>query len=87
MKSVHHAAILVALLECGAAVAGPPAGDPETSAWWAITASLSNDAMEGRDTGSAAYDRAAHLVADRFAAAGLVPMGERGTWLDRKSVV
>ena len=80
MKSVRHAAILVALLACGAAIAGPPAGDPETSAWWAIAASLSNDAMEGRDTGSAAYDRAARLVADRFAAAGLVPMGERGTW-------
>ncbi len=54
--------------------------DAETRAWWAITAALSNDAMEGRDTGSPGYDRAARLVADRFAGAGLVPMGERGGW-------
>jgi hypothetical protein len=80
MKRVRHASILAALLACGAAVASALPGDPETRAWWSITASLSNDAMEGRDTGSAGYDRAAHLVADRFAAAGLVPMGERGTW-------
>jgi len=96
MKWVRHASILAAILACGTAVAGTLPSDAETLAWWSITASLSNDAMEGRDTGSAAYDRAARLVADRFAAAGLVPMGERGTWfqnvpmdeirLDRASV-
>ena len=80
MKTVHHASILAALLAGGAATAAAPPADTETRAWWAITAALSNDAMEGRDTGSAAYDRAAHVVADRFAAAGLVPMGEGGTW-------
>ncbi|MEP6501991.1 MAG: M28 family peptidase [Betaproteobacteria bacterium] len=65
----------------GAAVAATLPADAETRAWWAITASLSNDAMAGRDTGSADYDRAAHLVAERLAAAGLVPMGDRGSWL------
>ncbi len=80
MKKVRHAALQAAILTCGAAVASTLPSDAETLAWWSITASLSNDAMEGRDTGSAAYDRAARLVADRFAAAGLVPMGERGTW-------
>ena len=80
MTSVCHASILLALMACGVAAASTLPADPETRAWWAITASLSNDAMEGRDTGSAAYDRAARLVADRFAAAGLVPMGEHGTW-------
>lgn len=54
--------------------------DPDTAAWWATTAQLSNDAMEGRDTGSAAYLRAAKLVAARFQAAGLKPAGENGTW-------
>ena len=54
--------------------------DPDTLAWWQATAELSNDAMEGRDVGSAGYDRAAALVAKRFAAAGLKPAGVDGTW-------
>ena len=67
-----------ALLTIGAAPA--PKMDPDTAAWWATTAELSNDKMEGRDTGSAAYLRAAHLVAAKFHAAGLRPAGENGSW-------
>lgn len=44
--------------------------DSDTRAWWQSTEALSNDAMEGRDIGSAGYDRAASVVAKRFAAAG-----------------
>jgi hypothetical protein len=36
--------------------------------------------MEGRDTGSAAYQRAADYVAGRMKAAGLQPAGEDGTY-------
>lgn len=36
--------------------------------------------MEGRDTGTAAYQRAAEYVAGRFKAAGLRPAGENGTY-------
>ncbi|MEO9078024.1 MAG: M28 family peptidase [Rhodanobacter sp.] len=54
--------------------------DPDTLAWWQATEALSSDAMEGRDVGSAGYDRAASLVAKQFAAAGLKPAGEDGTW-------
>jgi hypothetical protein len=54
--------------------------DPDTASWWRTTAQLSNDAMEGRDTGSAAYMRAARLVASRFEALGLTPAGENGSW-------
>jgi hypothetical protein len=36
--------------------------------------------MEGRDTGTAAYQRAAEYVAKRFEAAGLKPAGENGTY-------
>ena len=68
----------VALLAIGAAPV--PKLDADTAAWWATTAQLSNDAMEGRDTGSAAYLRAARLVAAKFRAAGLKPAGENGTW-------
>jgi hypothetical protein len=63
--------------------AAPPKLDPDTAAWWATTAQLSNDAMEGRDTGSAAYLRAARLVAAKFKAAGLKPAGENGSWFQR----
>ncbi|MDB5455343.1 MAG: peptidase [Caulobacter sp.] len=54
--------------------------DPDTRAWWSLTETLSDDAMEGRDTGSPGYDRAARVVADRFAKAGLRPAGDNGTW-------
>ena len=71
---------LVAVLLC-APGAGPK--DPDTIAWWQITAALSNDSMEGRDTGSPALDRAARLVAARLAAAGVKPLGDGGTWFQR----
>src|SRR5579875_1311494 len=55
--------------------------DADTKAWWHTTEDLSNDKMEGRDTGSAAYQRAAEYVAKRFAAAGLKPAGDSGTYM------
>jgi hypothetical protein len=54
--------------------------DRETLAWWRIAEALSSDAMEGRDTGSGGYNRAADLVAARFKAAGLRPAGDAGRW-------
>ena len=54
--------------------------DADTLAWWHTTEALSNDTMEGRDTGSAAYQRAAEYVAARFRAAGLLPAGDDGTY-------
>jgi hypothetical protein len=74
MKLAYAAAALVLI---GAAA---PKLDPDTAAWWATTAQLSNDSMEGRDTGSPAYLRAARLVAAKFSAAGLRPAGENGSW-------
>jgi hypothetical protein len=65
-------------LMVGAAPA--PKANPDTAVWWATTAQLSNDSMEGRDTGSPAYLRAAKLVASKFQAAGLKPAGENGSW-------
>lgn len=55
--------------------------DPDTQAWWHTTEALSADSMEGRDTGSLAYQRAADIVAKRFRAAGLQPAGENGRYL------
>ena len=54
--------------------------DRDTLRWWHTAEALSGDAMEGRDTGSAAYQRAAEYVAGRFKAAGLMPAGEDGTY-------
>jgi hypothetical protein len=54
--------------------------DPDTRAWWALTEQLSGDDMEGRDTGSPGYQRAAEIVAKRFEGAGLKPAGDNGTW-------
>lgn len=61
--------------------AAPQIKDPDTRAWWAITGQLSSDAMQGRDTGSPGYAKAARLVAQRFAAAGLKPGGDHGGWM------
>ena len=66
-----------------AAATPRPALDPDTAAWWKITAQLSDDTMEGRDTGSPAYERAARLVGSKFAAAGLQPAGNDGSWYQR----
>jgi len=55
--------------------------DADTLAWWHTTEALSGDDMEGRDTGSAAYMRAAKYVEGRFQAAGLKPAGDGGTYL------
>jgi len=66
------------------ATAAPRGGtDPDTRAWWAMTRLLSHDGMEGRDTGSSAYLRAANIVAARFEAAGLKPIGSDGGWFQQ----
>jgi hypothetical protein len=54
--------------------------DADTLAWWHTTEALSGDDMEGRDTGSAAYQRAAEYVAGRFREAGLQPAGDGGSY-------
>ncbi|MEO7917024.1 MAG: M28 family peptidase [Dokdonella sp.] len=86
MKSTSSILGLALLTASATALAAQPTSrlreisDPDTRAWWQATEALSNDAMEGRDIGSAGYDRAATLVAKRFAAAGLKPAGVDGTW-------
>jgi hypothetical protein len=78
------AAALLAMPAAAADGQAVPAGtDADTRVWWETTVALSNDGMEGRDTGTAAYDRAADIVARRFAAAGLQPLGENGGWLQQ----
>jgi hypothetical protein len=77
------AAILIAALAASVSAQHPRDAaihDPDTKAWWHTTEYLSNDSMEGRDTGSAAYQRTADYVQARFKAAGLQPAGENGSY-------
>ncbi|MBS0360408.1 MAG: M28 family peptidase [Proteobacteria bacterium] len=78
-------ALACAGLLTGAASAAPASRadaikDPDTKAWWKIAEALSGDDKDGRDTGSAGYDRAADVVVKRFRAAGLQPAGDGGGW-------
>ncbi len=49
-----------------------------TRRWWAHVQALSNDSMQGRDTGSEGYRKAAAYVVAQFQHAGLKPAGEKG---------
>jgi hypothetical protein len=73
MKIRASAALL--LVSCFLAATEPNAA---TRRWWRYVTALANNSMEGRDTGSAAYQRAAHYVATEFERAGVQPGGEQG---------
>ncbi|HET7086719.1 MAG TPA: M28 family metallopeptidase [Rhizomicrobium sp.] len=53
------------------------AADP-VAQWWADVSALADDAMEGRQTGSPGYDRAAAYVISRLKQEGLKPAGSDG---------
>ena len=74
---------LAAFIAISVAAQSSSKPDAATAAWWAQTVALSNDSMEGRDTGSEAYERAAKYVAAQFAAAGLKPAGDNGSFFQR----
>jgi Peptidase family M28 len=46
--------------------------------WWSHVQVLADDKMEGRETGSAGYERAATYVSEQFRAASLQPAGVDG---------
>lgn len=46
--------------------------------WWAHVQYLADDKLEGRDTGSAGFEKAAQYVAGHFRQAGLRPAGAQG---------
>jgi hypothetical protein len=54
-----------------------PAND-EQARWWNHVKVLADDALEGRQTGSEGYRKAAAYVASQFEAAGLKPAGTKG---------
>lgn len=70
---------LVIVLACSlGAMAFATEPTPDTAAWWAHVRVLAADNMEGRDTGSEGYARAANYVAGQFQLANLKPAGTNG---------
>src|SRR5437868_1106555 len=54
------------------------ASAPDGRRWWSHVQYLADDKLEGRDTGSAGYGKAAAYVAGEFERAGLQPAGTDG---------
>ena len=73
LRSITGACAVFMLSACASSGGN---ADAQTAAWWATTGVLSSDEMEGRDTGSAGYERAAAYTADRFQRARLRPAGD-----------
>src|SRR5271166_1629791 len=46
--------------------------------WWTHVQFLADDSLEGRDTGSRGFEKAADYMAEQFRAAGLQPAGSDG---------
>src|SRR5437879_1441280 len=63
----------IAFCVCAALVARADA-----DRWWSYVKVLADDALEGRNTGSAGHKRAAEYVASQFEKAGLEPAGTNG---------
>jgi len=59
------------------AIAAPPDYVAEGKRWWSHVQVLASDDMEGRNTGSEGYRKAAVYVAGEFERAGLKPAGTR----------
>ena len=58
----------------------PAPRSERAKAWWGDGSTLAADSLEGREAGSDGHRRASDLVAQRFAALGLEPAGENGTF-------
>lgn len=71
----NRAGAVLLLLSLSLAATEP---NEATRSWWRYVIALSNDGMEGRDTGSAAYERAARYVATEFERSSVQPAGDKG---------
>src|SRR5438105_4039873 len=62
-------------------LAGSIALRADAKRWWSHVEVLADDAMEGRNTGSAGHKRAADYVAGQFKQAGLEPGATGGSYI------
>ncbi len=75
MRILSSALLASLLLTAGLAATEPT---PATQRWWSHVRALANDGMEGRDTGSAGYLKAAQYVVSQFERNGVKPAGTGG---------
>src|SRR5580658_8024160 len=64
------------LILCSTLFATEP--NDATRRWWSHVQALANDGLEGRDTGSEGYRKAAQYVVTQFERAGLSAAGDKG---------
>jgi Zn-dependent M28 family amino/carboxypeptidase len=69
--------LLVCLSFLGSALAAVPDWEALGKRWWAHVQFLADDRLEGRNTGSEGFEKAAHYVTEQFREAGLKPAGEQ----------
>jgi Zn-dependent M28 family amino/carboxypeptidase len=62
----------------GAALAQTPDWNALGKSWWSHVQFLADDNLEGRDTGSRGFEKAADYMAEQFRAVGLEPAGVDG---------
>jgi Zn-dependent M28 family amino/carboxypeptidase len=72
--------LLPLTLSACATTRGPASVADRAASWWGDVETLAADGMEGRAAGSEGHRRASDLVAARFAALGLAPAGDAGTY-------
>src|SRR5580692_3742298 len=70
--------LLAVTLAGGAALAQSPDWNALGKLWWSHVQFLADDSLEGRDTGSQGFEKAANYMAGQFRAAGLEPAGVDG---------
>src|SRR5258708_1483764 len=78
MSRVYSLIMRIFLLLGALLLLAADAPDEAIRRWWAHVKILAADNMEGRDTGSEGYKRAARYVVEQFERAGLKPAGENG---------
>jgi Zn-dependent M28 family amino/carboxypeptidase len=78
MKRIGSLLVGFCVLGMVAAMAATPDWDALGKQWWAHVQYLADDSLEGRNTGSAGFEKAAAYVAEQFKNAGLKPAGEKG---------
>src|ERR1035441_6655068 len=66
--------IALLTLTCGLFATEP---NDATRRWWTHVQALSNDGLQGRDTGSEGYRQAAAYVVEQLGRVGVKPGGER----------
>jgi Zn-dependent M28 family amino/carboxypeptidase len=78
MKSRLAAFVFALLVIAPIAGQSPSPVSDEQARWWAHVKTLADDGLEGRQTGTGGYRKAAAYVVEQFERAGLKPAGTKG---------